>query len=45
MNTGGTGLGLPICQEIINGHNGKIWAKNHPEGGAVFTFVIPLTQC
>ena len=37
---GGTGLGLSICREIIKGHNGKIWAENSPDGGAIFTFII-----
>ena len=39
---GGTGLGLAICQEIIHGHNGRIWCENNSEGGARFTFVIPI---
>lgn len=39
---GGTGLGLAICKEIIEGHGGKIWASKNPEGGAVFSFVIPV---
>jgi signal transduction histidine kinase len=38
---GGTGLGLAICREIINGHKGRIWAKNRPEGGAEFIIEIP----
>ena len=38
---GGTGLGLPICKEIIAAHQGKIWVENGPEGGAVFNIVIP----
>jgi len=42
--TGGTGLGLPICQEIITAHRGKIWAENSPNQGAIFSFVIPLHQ-
>lgn len=41
---GGTGLGLSICQEIIEGHNGQIWADQNPEGGAIFTFSIPIKQ-
>ncbi len=39
---GGTGLGLVICREIIAAHDGRIWAENHPDGGAVLTFEIPL---
>jgi PAS domain S-box-containing protein len=39
---GGTGLGLAICHEIVAAHKGRIWAENRPEGGAVFSFEIPL---
>jgi len=41
-NAGGTGLGLSICSEIIKGHQGKLWAKNGKNGGAVFYFLIPV---
>lgn len=41
-NAGGTGLGLPICHEIINLHRGKIWAEQAEHGGSVFKFMLPL---
>ena len=40
--TKGTGLGLAIAKQIIALHHGQIWAENHPDGGAVFTFILPL---
>lgn len=40
-NAGGTGLGLAICAEIIKAHNGKIWAEQCKDGGAIFKFFIP----
>lgn len=39
---GGTGLGLAICKEIINQHDGRIWAENCADGGAEFSFSIPV---
>jgi len=41
---GGIGLGLAICLEIIKIHQGKIWAKNNPDGGSTFSFMIPYDQ-
>ncbi len=41
---GGTGLGLSICQEIIHAHHGAIWAQNNSEGGAAFTFTLPVKE-
>jgi signal transduction histidine kinase len=38
---GGTGLGLPICRELVHAHRGTIKAFNRPEGGAVFEILIP----
>lgn len=43
--TSGTGLGLPICREIVEAHGGYIWAEQaSEEGGAVFKFCIPLEK-
>ncbi|NOY71205.1 MAG: HAMP domain-containing histidine kinase [Gammaproteobacteria bacterium] len=39
---GGTGLGLAICLEIINLHQGQIWAENNPDVGACFYMSIPI---
>jgi signal transduction histidine kinase len=40
--TGGTGLGLAISKEIIQKHNGKIWAKSEFGNGACFSFRLPV---
>jgi len=42
-SAGGTGLGLPICREIIAAHKGRIWAENNPDKGANISFEIPLS--
>jgi len=41
QKAGGTGLGLAICREIIEGHQGKIWAEIWPEGGTKMTILFP----
>ncbi|CEE91715.1 sensory histidine kinase in two-component regulatory system wtih KdpE, regulation of potassium translocation [Xenorhabdus nematophila str. Anatoliense] len=38
----GVGLGLAICQAIIEIHGGNIWATGNQKGGASFHFVLPL---
>jgi two-component system, OmpR family, phosphate regulon sensor histidine kinase PhoR len=40
-NPGGTGLGLAIVKHLTELLNGRISAVNRPEGGAVFTLVLP----
>ncbi len=36
----GSGLGLAICKQIVELHQGKIWAKNNENIGACFTFTL-----
>lgn len=40
--SGGTGLGLTICQRIVHDHRGTISALSEPGRGAVFVFSLPL---
>ena len=40
----GMGLGLAICDAVVKAHGGTITVANHPEGGAVFTFTIPMEE-
>jgi two-component system sensor histidine kinase KdpD len=40
--TPGVGLGLAISRAIIDAHHGGIHMQNDPEGGARFTFTLPL---
>ena len=39
---GGTGLGLAISREIVASHHGSISASNSADGGATFSFTIPV---
>lgn len=38
----GLGIGLFISKEIIQQHNGKIWAERNNEKGTTFKFTIPI---
>ena len=38
----GTGLGLPICKEIVGHYDGSIWCESTLGEGSVFTFTLPV---
>ncbi|HSD61181.1 MAG TPA: sensor histidine kinase [Burkholderiales bacterium] len=37
----GTGLGLPICRQIIGHFGGRMWVNSEPGKGATFSFTLP----
>jgi two-component system sensor histidine kinase KdpD len=37
----GTGMGLAISRGLLAAEQGRVWADNHPDGGAVFTIAVP----
>ncbi|MBI2834042.1 MAG: DUF4118 domain-containing protein [Acidobacteria bacterium] len=36
----GTGMGLAITRGLLAAAGGRVWAENHPEGGAIFTIAV-----
>jgi len=37
----GLGIGLSICESIIQSHGGRLTGANHSPKGAVFSFFLP----
>ncbi|HEX8956271.1 MAG TPA: PAS domain S-box protein [Burkholderiaceae bacterium] len=40
----GMGMGLKICRSAIEFHGGSLTHADNPEGGTIFTFVLPVAQ-
>ena len=43
-NEEGSGLGLLLCKEIVEKHNGRIWAESEIGKGSKFIFTLPLNS-
>lgn len=41
---GGVGLGLTICQGIIESHGGRIWVESRSGSGSIFRFTLPIEK-
>ena len=41
---GGTGLGLPVCRDIVESHRGRLRVESRPGEGAAFTLKLPACE-
>jgi signal transduction histidine kinase len=38
----GFGMGLAVALSLVDAHGGRLEAENNPDGGAIFSFTLPV---